>query len=314
MEQDLPDVTVITGQHNTTARRHRLSNTTWSVHPHSPLFSLHRLFCFAQTSVSSSPGLVGPGGTWDFPCIRFLGPRRLIAHACIQTQHPSSTLPRRPCRSPNFFPRSSLCPLPKPGGQLPWLLLGINANVLSIAYATHLANLVPLNVSTHRPHASVIQGFLTRAGLPDDIVAFAACILDGLSSRFAGTWRHSLATRLSPDVIVLASLSLAHGFLVDRMRSSRHWSIKESNGAFSVQQIEATMRAILHDMDYGLSRISNDMVQRRLKNMQPSNPSPVLSATQPETVGKEPRRRNMAIVLQGAAIWQHGVQTPEPSP
>ncbi|EUC42376.1 hypothetical protein COCMIDRAFT_103674 [Bipolaris oryzae ATCC 44560] len=190
----------------------------------------------------------------------------------------------------------------------------VTACPTQLAYATHLANLVPLNVSTHRPHASVIQGFLMRAGLPDDIVAFAACILDGLSSRFAGTWRDFVAARLSPDVIILASLSLAHGFLVDRMRSSRHWSIKESNGAFSVQQIEATKRAILHDMDYGLSRISNDMVQRRLKNMQPTNPSPVLSATQTETVGKEPRRRNMAFVPQGAAIWQHGVQTPEPSP
>lgn len=227
---------------------------------------------------------------------------------------PAPLFPGVPVDLQSSFLAHPFCPLPKPGGQRPWFLLGINANVLSIAYATHLANLVPLNVSTHRPHASVIQGFLTRAGLPDDIVAFAACILDGLSSRFAGTWRDSLAARLSPDVIVLASLSLAHGFLVDRMRSSRHWSIRESNGAFSVQQIEATKRAILYDMDYGLSRISHDMVQHRLKNMQPTNPSPVLSATQTETVGKEPRRRNMAFALQGAAIWQHGVQTPEPSP
>jgi hypothetical protein len=165
-----------------------------------------------------------------------------------------------------------------------------------------------------------------RAGLPDDIVAFAACILDGLSSRFATTWRDALApsyctqtnarpcSQVSPDVIVLASLSLAHGFLVDRMRSSRHWSIKESNGAFTVQQIEATKRAMLHDMDYGLSRISSDMVQRRLKNMQPANASSTLSAAQTETVAKEPRRRNMALMVQGAAMWQHGVQTPEPSP
>ncbi|KNG43906.1 cyclin-like protein [Stemphylium lycopersici] len=200
-------------------------------------------------------------------------------------------------------------------------------------YATHLANLVPLNVSTHRPHASVIQGFLSRAELSDDIVAFAACLLDALSSRFATTWRDALApsdhardvkdflrtdsrqsARVSPDVIVLASLSLAHGFLIDRIRSSRHWSIKESNGAFTVQEIEATKRAMLQDMDYGLSRISNGMVQRRLKNMQRAQASPALATTPTQNITKQDRRRNLSISLQGTAMWHFGVQTPEPSP
>ena len=154
-------------------------------------------------------------------------------------------------------------------------------------------------------------------------MAFAACLLDGLSSRFAAAWRDALASSddllrtdapVSPDVIVLAALSLAHGFLVDRVRSSRHWCVKESNGAFDVQQIEATKRAMLYDMDYGLSRISNDTVQRRLRNMQPANASPTLSASHVETDSKPTRRRNLAFTLQGAAVWQHGVQTPEPSP
>ncbi|KAI4649361.1 hypothetical protein J4E93_003678 [Alternaria ventricosa] len=198
-------------------------------------------------------------------------------------------------------------------------------------YATHLANLVPLNVSTHRPHASVIQGFLDRAGLPDEIVAFAGCVLDALSSRFAATWRDALApsdyardlknfmmtdsrqnVHVSPDVIVLAALSLAHGFLVDRQRSSRHWSIRESDGAFTVQEIEATRRAILQDMDYGLARISNDMVQWRLKNMQRPSTAPAPASTPTTTVMKQ--RRNLSISLQGTAIWSYGVQTPEPSP
>ncbi|KAI5381197.1 hypothetical protein AA0117_g8474 [Alternaria alternata] len=197
-------------------------------------------------------------------------------------------------------------------------------------YATHLANLVPLNVSTHRPHASVIQGFLDRAGLPDEIVAFAGCLLDALSSRFATTWRDALTpsdyardvknflrtdlrqnAHVSPDVVALAALSLAHGFLVDRQRSSRHWSIRESDGAFTVQEIETTKRAMLHDMDYGLARISNDMVERSLKNMQrtstcPSTPTSTTTATK--------QRRNLSISLQGTAIWSYGVQTPEPSP
>jgi hypothetical protein len=174
----------------------------------------------------------------------------------------------------------------------------------------------------------VIQGFLDRAGLPYEIVAFAGCVLDALSARFTATWRDALApsdyardlkdflrtdsrqsVHVSPDVIVLAALSLAHGFLVDRPRSSRHWSVKESNGAFTVQEIEASKRAILQDMDYGLSRISNNMVQRRLKSMQ--RPSPAVT---PNTIAKQVRRRNLSVTLQGIAIWQYGAQTPEPSP
>jgi hypothetical protein len=177
----------------------------------------------------------------------------------------------------------------------------------------------------------VIQGFLDRAGLPDEIVAFAGCVLDGLSARFAATWRHALAPsdyardlkdflrtdsrqhiQLSPDVIVLAALALAHGFLTDRLRSSRIWSLRESDGAFTVQEIESTQRAILHDMDYGLFRISNAMVQQRLRNMQ--RPSMSAVACTPNTVAKQDRRRNLSISLMGTAIWQFGAQTPEPSP
>jgi len=179
----------------------------------------------------------------------------------------------------------------------------------------------------------VIQGFLDRAELPEEIVAFSACVLDALTSRFASTWRDALVPAgdqtsdchdlrrldprhtlpVSPDVIVLAALSLAHGFLVDRMRSTLHWSIKESRGAFSVREIEATKRAMLQDMDYGLWRISNDTLQRRLKNMQRAKTLPAHTCTSSTTLAKH-RRRNVSLSLQGAAIWQHGVQTPEPSP
>jgi hypothetical protein len=178
----------------------------------------------------------------------------------------------------------------------------------------------------------VIQGFLARAGLPDEIVAFAACVLDALSSRFAATWRDALAPsdyardlehflgtdsrqkiHVSPDVIVLAALSLAHGYLFDRLRSSLHWSTEESDGAFTVQEIEATKRAMLQDMDYGLYRISNETVQRRLKNMQRTSASSAIQST-PNATTKQNRRRNLSISLQGTAIWTYGVQTPEPSP
>jgi len=155
-----------------------------------------------------------------------------------------------------------------------------------------------------------------------------------LSWRFAATWREMLApaeferdlkdflrtdgartSHVSPDVIVLAALSLAHGFLVDRLRSSRHWSIKESNGMFTVQEIEATKRAILADMDYGLARIQDDMVQRMLRDIQrPKTTSATTSLARQDSMSKEQRSRTFSLNLSGTAIWTHGVQTPEPSP
>ena len=202
-------------------------------------------------------------------------------------------------------------------------------------YATHLVNLVPLNVSTSRPHASAIQGFLERACLPEEIVAFSACILDALSSRFAATWRDALApsdyvrdlknflkydsrqnVHVSPDVIALSALSLAHGFLADRLRSPRHWSVVESDRSFTVQEIEATQRAILQDMDYGLFRISEDRLQQRLRAMQLALTLPATAALPRDSsiVVKHNRSRNLSLSLAGTGIWSHGVQTPEPSP
>lgn len=180
----------------------------------------------------------------------------------------------------------------------------------------------------------MIRGFLERASLPDEIVALSACVLDALSSRFAATWRDALApsdyarhlknflvtdsrqnVHVSPDVIVLAALSLAHGFLVDRLRSSKHWAVHEGDGVFSLQELEASKRAILQDMDYGLFRISEDRVQRRLRAMQLAKTTWVpTAASDDRTTPKQERRRNLSLSLAGTGVWSHGVQTPEPSP
>jgi hypothetical protein len=171
--------------------------------------------------------------------------------------------------------------------------------VLCIVHATHLANLIPATSK------DVIAGFLERANLPDEVVAFAACVLEGLTQRFEMVWRESnTRTHTSPDIIVLAALSLAHGYLVDRLRSSRHWSVKESDNMFSVREIEATKRAMLEDIDYGLFKIQHEAVQKTLSEMQRSTASAC----------KHGRRRTLSIDLRGTAIWSHGVQTPEPSP
>lgn len=165
-----------------------------------------------------------------------------------------------------------------------------------------MANLIPAT------NKDVIAGFLERANLPDEVVAFTACVLEGLSQRFEKVWREALSpdgtAQTSPDIIVLAALSLAHGYLVDRLRSSRHWSVKESGNMFSVREIEATKRAMLQDMDYGLFKIQNLAVQNTLGELR----GPTASANKYE------RRRTLSIELKGTAIWSNGVQTPEPSP
>lgn len=248
---------------------------------------------------------------------------------------PNSTLFSRPCRS-----RRSLTPavhIPPNGAENQFCSLGLNANqaLPSLdAHALHLTNLVPRNAALHPPFAPLISGFLDRANLPEEVVAFSACLLGSLSSRFAASWQDALApgdaargvhicTRtdasrqpvpVRPDVIVLAALSLAHGWLADRARGVRHWSLRESGGMFSVQEIEATKRAILVDMNYGLFRISDEAVQRRLRDMR--RPTPVAGGHVEPAVKavKTSRSRNLSLSLAGTALWCHGVQTPEPSP
>jgi hypothetical protein len=146
-----------------------------------------------------------------------------------------------------------------------------------------------------------------------------------LSAKFATSWREELAhveferdlqnflrtdetrrSHVSPDIIVLAALALAHGFCVDRMRSSRHWCVKESGGVFSVRELEATERAMLRDMDYGLYRIEGQMVGSMLRDMR-RRESEVSAA-------KMSRRRTLSLRVSGTAMWSLGVQTPEPSP
>jgi hypothetical protein len=73
---------------------------------------------------------------------------------------------------------------------------------------------------------------------------------------------------------------------------------------YSVAEIEATKRAILRDCDYRLSKISDGEVMgvcAELGKMKMKTPV-------------KNRRRTLSISLRGAAIWTHGVQTPEPSP
>lgn len=181
-----------------------------------------------------------------------------------------------------------------------------------------------------------IRGFLERSCLPDEVVAFAACILDALSSRFAATWRETLLpsnyardlelfmktdtchhASVSPEVLVLAALSLAHGFFSDNRRSAHYWAVGMSRNQFTIQELEASKRAILQDTDYGLCRITEGMMDSMLRHMQRTRTSPAAAAVatnENDPVAKVGRRRNFSIDMSGTAMWKNGVQTPEPSP
>lgn len=179
-----------------------------------------------------------------------------------------------------------------------------------------------------------IRGFLERSCLPDEVVAFAACILDALSCRFTATWRETLLpsdyardldyfmrtdtchhASVSPDVLVLAALSLAHGFFSDTRRSAHYWAVGMSRNQFTIQELEATKRAILQDMDYGLCRITEGMMDSMMRDMQRTGTSsPAASTKENDSVAKATRRRNFSIELSGTAKWKNGVHTPEPSP
>lgn len=168
------------------------------------------------------------------------------------------------------------------------------------------------------------------------MIAFTACILDALSQRFACSWRDAALPAKSsksnfstmtssrqqaitnPDVIVLAALALAHGFLDDRGRLTSHWAKIEGSSQFTVQEIEATKMHILQDIDYGLFKITEEMVQQMMQHMQrTSNFAPsIVSLSRKDSVAtdKEERRPRLSLSMQGTAMWHNGMQTPEPSP
>lgn len=84
-----------------------------------------------------------------------------------------------------------------------------------------------------------------------------------------------------------------------------------SHNQFTIQELEATKRSILHDMDYGLCRITGSMMEGMLQDMQQVDPASLTSECGTVKAG---RRRKFSIDLSGTAMWKNGVQTPEPSP
>jgi hypothetical protein len=201
-----------------------------------------------------------------------------------------------------------------------------------VVYAEHLCKLVPHNAA-RAPCTVTIKWFLERLNLPVEVVAFAACLLDALSQCFASSWRAACLVpsalpnavftlrepqSTGPEVIVLAALSLAHGFLSDSERSTKLWA-GVCDYLFSVREIEATKRCLLQDIDYGLARISNDIVASMLRDIYRAMGSfsrkPVAGARETLAFEKEERKYpRLHLDWRGTAVWEYGMQTPEPSP
>ncbi|KAF2279324.1 uncharacterized protein EI97DRAFT_364722, partial [Westerdykella ornata] len=212
----------------------------------------------------------------------------------------------------NCVPLSNL-PTPPPAKECygQWLTNTVSgSSIISTTtelYAATLCRLVPSNVCSRAgrtPCPATIARFLERAQPPAEIVAFAACVLDALSLRFASSWREA------PEVIPLAAMAIAYGFLADKERSSRYWAQGVAEGMVSVRELEAMKWCLLSDIDYGLMRITEEMVagmlQRMKGTMNGSN----------ETISED-KKCHRSLDLEpwrGAAVWVHGVHTPEPSP
>jgi hypothetical protein len=123
--------------------------------------------------------------------------------------------------------------------------------------------------------------------------------------------------------MVLAALALAVGFLHDQPRGSTYWTAFVSQHRFTNKQLNDTKTCMLQDQDYGLHRFSPEMVQDAMRRMQCAGARQVPSiAVTPavgcETMESENKRPKLSLgmqgLVQGAALWVNGVQTPEPSP
>lgn len=125
---------------------------------------------------------------------------------------------------------------------------------------------------------------------------------------------------VSPDLVVLAALALAHDFIDDRSWSNGRWAEIEGSGRFAAADLECTKMCILRDMDYALFRINEDMVIRGLRDLQRAYDviCPMGSAVRKNSTAGECEERKPRLSLStgslGVAVWVHGVQTPEPSP
>ncbi|KAF2817349.1 uncharacterized protein BDZ99DRAFT_529824 [Mytilinidion resinicola] len=212
--------------------------------------------------------------------------------------------------------------------------------------ATHLSSLIPPNACQNRPSAPRIAQYLSRSALPIELIAFSACMLDNLTSRFATTWlnacqdtavnptglSHSLTrpsdqfpptlrrTRqlipVDPELIVLAALSLTNSYHQDHSFSKEFWTTVVAERKFSVRQLNVTISAMLADLNYRLQVFTAERVEEALEYMRRVGRTDVVNETPGMDMGLKGRRERPAlkVPMAGTSIWMNGQCTPEPSP
>ncbi|KAL7627721.1 hypothetical protein AAE478_001916 [Parahypoxylon ruwenzoriense] len=140
--------------------------------------------------------------------------------------------------------------------------------------AAHLARMLPPGASFMTPSIPIVQGILSRANLPMDIIALAVCILDSLNSRFSRSWRisfplnkpnesapkrHTLPSgaaqavhidNVFPEIIILTSLIIADKFVEDLQESTQYYSSSWGRNLWTCEQINFTERCIMESLSY----------------------------------------------------------------
>ncbi|KAF2194406.1 hypothetical protein K469DRAFT_686445 [Zopfia rhizophila CBS 207.26] len=150
------------------------------------------------------------------------------------------------------------------------------------AHASYLANAPSRYASRYKANPLIIHSFLLRSALPIETVALASCILASLSPSFAAAYRDACqassgnrpssqsptasssfadafltfqptqGSSSNPDLLVLASLSLAFAFLDCRKAKPSYWSGFMSSGLYTEGQVCKASDCMLRDLGYRL--------------------------------------------------------------
>jgi hypothetical protein len=175
-----------------------------------------------------------------------------------------------------------------------------------------------------------VQAILTRAALPAEILALAACILDSLNSRFALTWRLNCPLNtpaplpfaseephidnVHPEVLALSALILSCQFLDDLSSNTRTYVMDWGCGMWSCAQVNFTQRCLLENIGYSLLPLcQEDMIRDAVRDMERAGrwSGVVLYDSSPE--GR--REANSGVEGKGEAITGVGEQlTPFETP
>jgi hypothetical protein len=133
--------------------------------------------------------------------------------------------------------------------------------------------------------------YISRTRLSFQTLAFAACVLDSLSSGFIRAWRNALieastspqsaSTKRSslrhsrsswgsstynwkPELIVLAALQVSSSFLDDVRSNSKFWA---GLGDVNQRELDATVRVVLQDIGYDLCSFQSEDVEHMQRAM-----------------------------------------------